>query len=139
MSSTIIPIYQTTQIRDLEKLAEERFGISGEVLMLRAGKAALECLVRRWPKARKIAVICGTGNNGGDGYVVARLARERGLTVTVWQLGELRKQKEAAQRAHEACKKANVIIQLSQEEFNLSDVDVVVDAISGLGLHGELR
>lgn len=139
MGSTMIPIYQTAQIRELEKLAEERFGISGEVLMQRAGKAALECLVRHWPKARKIAVICGTGNNGGDGYVVARLARERGLTVTVWQLGELRKQKEAAQRAYEACKKAKVIIQLSPEEFNLSDVDVVVDAISGLGLHGEMR
>lgn len=139
MGNTIIPIYQTAQIRELEKLAEERFGISSEVLMQRAGKAALECLVRHWPKARKIAVVCGTGNNGGDGYVVARLARERGLTVTVWQLGELRKQKEAAQRAYEACKKANVIIQVSQEAFNITDVDVVVDAISGLGLHGEMR
>lgn len=139
MSNTIIPIYQTAQIRELEKLAEERFGISGEVLMQRAGKAALECLVRHWPKARKIAVICGTGNNGGDGYVVARLARERGLTVTVWQLGELRKQKEAAQRAHEACKTANVIMQVSQDGLNITDVDVIVDAISGLGLHGEMK
>jgi len=139
MSSMSIPIYQTAQIRELEKLAEERFGISGEVLMQRAGKAALECLVRQWPKARKIAVVCGTGNNGGDGYVVARLARERGLNVTVWQLGELRKQKEAAQRAYEDCKKAKVIIQVSQEEFNITDADVVVDAISGLGLHGEMR
>ncbi len=139
MASTIIPIYQTAQIRELEKLAEERFGISGEVLMQRAGKAALECLVRQWPKARKIAVICGTGNNGGDGYVVARLARERGLDVTVWQLGELRKQKQAAQRAYEDCKKAKVIIQVSQDELNISDADVVVDAISGLGLHGEMK
>ncbi len=139
MNSSIIPIYQTAQIRELEKLAEERFGISGEVLMQRAGKAALECLVRHWPKARKIAVVCGTGNNGGDGYVVARLARERGLTVTVWQLGELRKQKEAAQRAYEACKKANVIIQVSQDGLNITDVDVIVDAISGLGLHGEMK
>jgi len=139
MSNAIIPIYQTAQIRELEKLAEERFGISSEVLMQRAGKAALECLVRQWPKARKIAVVCGTGNNGGDGYVVARLARERGLTVTVWSLGELRKQKEAAQRAYEACQKANVIIQASQEEMNIRDTDVIVDAISGLGLHGEIR
>ncbi|HVY53804.1 MAG TPA: NAD(P)H-hydrate dehydratase, partial [Gammaproteobacteria bacterium] len=134
-----IPVYQTAQIRELEKLAEERFGISSEVLMQRAGKAALECLVRQWPKARKIAVVCGTGNNGGDGYVVARLARERGLTVTVWQIGELRKQKEAAQRAYEACKKANVIIQVTQEQFSITDVDVIVDAISGLGLHSEMR
>jgi len=139
MGSTIIPIYQTAQIRELEKLAEERFGISSEVMMQRAGKAALECLLRHWPKARKIAVVCGTGNNGGDGYVLARLARERGLTVTVWQLGELRKQKEAAQRAYEACKKDNVIIQISQEEINITDVDVIVDAISGLGLHGEMK
>lgn len=139
MTSALIPIYQTAEIRELEKLAEERFGISSEVLMQRAGKAALECLVRHWPKARKIAVVCGTGNNGGDGYVVARLAVERGLTVTVWQIGELRKQKEAAQRAYEACKKAKVIIQVSQEELNITDVDVIVDAISGLGLHSEMR
>lgn len=139
MGNALTPIYQTAEIRQLEKLAEERFGISSEVLMQRAGKAALECLVRQWPKARKIAVVCGTGNNGGDGYVVARLARERGLIVTVWQIGELRKQKEAAQRSYEACKKANVIIQVSQEELNLTDADVIVDAISGLGLHGEMR
>lgn len=140
MINATIPVYQTMQIRQLEKAAAERFGISSEVLMQRAGKAALECLVRQWPKARKIAVICGTGNNGGDGYVVARLARERGLIVTVWQIGELRKQKEAAQRAYEACKKANVIIEPSQQEqFIITDVDVIVDAISGLGLHSEMR
>ena len=139
MSSTIIPIYQTAQIRELEKLAEERFGISSEVLMQRAGKALLECLMRTWPKARKLAVVCGTGNNGGDGYVLARLARERGLIVTVWQLGDLPPQKEAAQRAYEACQKAKVIIQVSQEELKLNAVDVIVDAISGIGLHSEMR
>jgi len=139
MNNPLTPIYQTTQIRTLEKLAEERFGISSEVLMQRAGKAALECLLRHWPKARKIAVVCGSGNNGGDGYVVARLARERGLIVTVWQIGELREQKDAAMRAYEACKKANVIIQVSQEDLNITDVDVIIDAISGLGLHGEVH
>jgi len=139
MASPIIPIYQTAQIREFERLAEERFGISSEVLMQRAGKAAAECLFRQWPKARKIAVVCGTGNNGGDGYVVARLARERGLSVTVWQVGRLRKQKEAAQRAYDACQAAKVIIQVSQEKINFGDAEVIVDAISGLGLHDEPR
>lgn len=139
MISPIIPIYQSRQIRECEKLAEERFGISSEVLMQRAGKAAAECLFRHWPKARKIAVVCGTGNNGGDGYVVARLARERGLTVTVWQVGQLRKQKEAAQRAHDDCQQAKVIIQVSQEPINFAEADVIVDAISGIGLHEEPR
>src|ERR1700704_2080894 len=102
MPNSFIPIYQTTQIRELEHMAIERFNISGYVMMQRAGKAALECVLRYWPNVRRIAIICGAGNNGGDGYVLARLAHERGIQVNVWQVGDLQKQKTEAKQAYKS-------------------------------------
>ena len=58
-------------------------GISGYALMSRAGVAALAVLRARWPVAKDVLVLCGGGNNGGDGYVVARLAHAAGLSVRV--------------------------------------------------------
>lgn len=71
-----------------DRLAIEQFGIPGEVLMERAGAAAFSLLRERWPEAKDITVLTGTGNNGGDGFVVARLAKQAGLTVRVLQLGD---------------------------------------------------
>src|SRR5882724_2509743 len=78
MYSNKIRIYQTAQIRELESLAQERFNIPPENMMQRAGKAAFEFLLRRFPQAQKISLFCGSGNNAGDGYVVAQHAHERG-------------------------------------------------------------
>ena len=57
--------------------------IPGYTLMKRAGEAALRYLRSRWPTAHRIVIVCGGGNNGGDGYVLARFAQAAGLTVTV--------------------------------------------------------
>ena len=70
-------------MRRLDRCAIEEFGISGEALMSRAGAAAFAVLRQCWPKAERIAVLCGTGNNGGDGFVLARLAHEAGIEVRV--------------------------------------------------------
>ncbi len=67
----------------MDRRAIEEGGIPGYTLMQRAGDAAFEALRRHWPEARAIAVLCGAGNNAGDGYVVARLARAAGLDVRV--------------------------------------------------------
>ncbi|MFZ1327182.1 MAG: NAD(P)H-hydrate epimerase, partial [Candidatus Contendobacter sp.] len=71
-----VELYCTAQVRELDRIAIQERGIPGYTLMTRAGAAALEWLRQRWPKARRIVVVCGGGNNGGDGYVVARLARQ---------------------------------------------------------------
>ncbi len=81
-------LYTAAQVRAFDRIAIERFGIPGIELMERAGRAAFDELRRRWPDARRIALLVGTGNNGGDGFVVARLARDAGLDVDVLQLGE---------------------------------------------------
>src|SRR6185436_11427286 len=78
--------YASAQIRELDRRAIEG-GIAGYTLMQRAAAAAWRELLRRWPKAQRIAVLCGPGNNGGDGYEIARLAHAAGLDVELLQVG----------------------------------------------------
>ena len=78
-----IALYSTAQVRALDAHAIEVLGIPGYTLMKRAGEAALRYLRTRWPTAHRIVIVCGGGNNGGDGYVLARFAQAAGLTVTV--------------------------------------------------------
>lgn len=133
------PIYQVNQIRELEMLAQQRFGVSGDMMMQRAGKAAFQLLRKRWPIAKRIAVLCSVGNNGGDGYVLAELAHRHGLVVNVWQVGQTQHLKAEALRAYEACKKAGVAITPFQGRDDLILADVLIDALHGIGLQGVVR
>ena len=76
-------LFSAAEVRELDRRAIERFDLPGYELMTRAGHATLNALRQRWPDARSIVVLCGPGNNGGDGYVVARIARAQGLRVHV--------------------------------------------------------
>ena len=78
-----LPLYRPQQVRDIDARAIEELPVSAFELMERAGAAAWALLHKRWPKAKRIAVACGPGNNGGDGYVVARLAKAAGCKVQV--------------------------------------------------------
>ncbi|HKJ75880.1 MAG TPA: NAD(P)H-hydrate epimerase, partial [Gammaproteobacteria bacterium] len=80
-------LYRAEGVRALDRTAIETFGVAGGTLMGRAGAAAFEVLREHWPAAREIGVLCGAGNNAGDGYVVARLAHEAGRSVTLIQAG----------------------------------------------------
>ena len=76
-------VYSAAQVRELDRIAIERYGIPGYELMSRAGEAALRVLRTTWPEARRVLVLCGAGNNAGDGYVVARLGHAAGLDIAV--------------------------------------------------------
>src|SRR5215831_14649064 len=78
-----IALYSAAQVRALDADAIGRLGVPGYTLMKRAGEAALRYLRTRWPMAHRIVIVCGAGNNGGDGYVLARFAHAAGLTVSV--------------------------------------------------------
>ncbi len=82
-------LYRAAQVREFDRIAIQDFGIPGEALMERAGAAAFARLRERWPQVRDLTVLAGTGNNGGDGFVVARLAQQAGLTVRVLQVGDV--------------------------------------------------
>jgi hydroxyethylthiazole kinase-like uncharacterized protein yjeF len=131
-------LYQTQQLRQLEQLAVTTYHLPETELMERAGMAALKQLRSYWPAAQHIAVICGRGNNAGDGYVLARLAKEQGLSVTVWQVGELAAQNGLAQQQAVRCQQAGILIKpFSAAHF--TGADVIVDALLGIGLEGEVK
>ncbi len=74
-------IFSAAAVRALDRRAIEHCDLPGYELMTRAGHATLNAVRLRWPAARSVVVCCGPGNNGGDGYVVARIARAQGLQV----------------------------------------------------------
>jgi len=139
MHSLKAPLYQTEQVRELEQLAQSRFGLGSELLMQRAGKAAFDFLHKRWPQVQRLAVFCGAGNNGGDGYVTALHAHERGLKVVIWQLGDPNRLQDAAKLAYEACASAQMDIRPFHTEADLGHPELLIDAICGIGVKGFLR
>lgn len=78
-------LYRTEQIKILEQAVIQQGIISGFELMERAGTAVFTCLKERYPVS-KIAVFCGSGNNAGDGYVLATLALKAGMNVCVYAI-----------------------------------------------------
>jgi NAD(P)H-hydrate epimerase len=113
-------------------------GTSGYTLMKRAGEAALRAMRSRWPKALEIAVVAGGGNNGGDGYVLARFAQAAGLSVTVLAVIA---PVQLTGDAHTACQdfrsSGGRIVPFSAEA--LAQADVIVDALLGTGLARAVR
>ena len=81
-------LYRAEQVRKLDRLVMEELGIEEFELMQRAGAAAFSRLQERWRRARRLLVFAGAGNNGGDGYVVAALAKALGLDVQIVHLSE---------------------------------------------------
>jgi len=138
MNTLPAELYTVKQIRELEQLAVTKYNIPEKSMMERAGHAAFEALLDLDASLESIAVICGTGNNGGDGYVLARLAKQHDYDVKVYYAGELEKLTPIAKDAYQACLEANVPIQAFTPESVL-EVDVIVDAILGLGLRGQVH
>jgi NAD(P)H-hydrate epimerase len=126
-------LYTAAQVRHLDRRAIEGHGIPAATLMARAGAAAFAVLRARHPRARRIAVACGPGNNGGDGYVAARLAREAGLEVRVGVVGALPRPESEAGAARAACVQSGVAVAPFDPTLPAS-AEVVVDALLGTGL-----
>lgn len=114
-----------------------RFELDEDDLMARAGLAAWRLLLERWPQAQRVGIACGPGNNGGDGYVLAGLARASGRHVFVVRLDDTVKP-GAAQRAAEAYVQAGGEVATFHADGALPSADVWVDALFGIGLHRAL-
>lgn len=126
-------IHTAAQVRALDAYAIETLGVPGYTLMTRAGAAALRVLRERWPRAKRIAIVCGAGNNAGDGYVLARLARQAGLKITViavFDPGTLRGDARTAWQ--DFCAAGGQPI--AWLDSAIEQADVIVDAIFGTGL-----
>lgn len=130
-------LHTASQSHELDRLAMATGGLAGGELMERAGRAAYHLLRLRWPRARSVLVVCGPGNNGGDGYVVACLAASDGLTVTVLALGDAERLPVDAGRARERFEQEGGRITGYQGK-DLPPADVIVDALLGIGSDREL-
>lgn len=126
-------LYRAAQVRELDRIAIETFGIPGYELMSRAGDALFRGITENWPKMRTIAVFCGSGNNAGDGYVVARLALESGLQVTVHAVSDPEKLKGDALTAYRDYSNIQGRV-IPFQAGQLIEADLIVDALLGTGL-----
>lgn len=125
-------LYRAAQVRELDRTAIEQYRIPGIELMTRAGAAAYGWLRERWPETTGLSVLVGGGNNGGDGYVVARLALQDGLAVRVLQLSDPARLSGDASLAHDAFLAAGGTCEPFRELPRRPGV--IVDALLGTGL-----
>ena len=131
-------LYSAAQVRALDAYAINTLSVPGYTLMKRAGEAALRYLRTRFPTAHSIVIVCGGGNNGGDGYVLARFAQAAGLTVTVLAAVPVEALRGDARQACLDFKASGGLIQPFAASL-LSEGDVVVDALFGTGLAAAVR
>ncbi len=122
-----LPLFDTDALRLLETRGTAHCDGDAFALMARAGQAGWRCVLRHWPSAQRIVVACGAGNNGGDGYVLAKHAHESGRDVRV-----LRMTPPATPLAIRAC--TDYVASGGAFVETLVDADLIVDALFGIGL-----
>ena len=144
-------LFLAAQARAIDARAIEQFGVDGYGLMQQAAAAALRALRARWPAARELVVFCGAGNNGGDGYGLARDALRQGWRVRVIAITEPSTLRGDAATAAKDCQQAGVTIislaALNREGQSLetlcqnacASADVIVDGLLGTGLKAAVR
>ncbi len=136
------------EIRRIDRLAIQTLGVSGLVLMENAGRGAadaIENFLNGAVSSKKIAIVAGGGNNGGDGFVVARHLAMRGANVVTFQVGPPDKlTADAAANLALLRKLGHDVKPVGDQELGrlaerLSQFDLVVDAVGGTGVRGALR
>ena len=124
------------QMRAIEQAAIASGEVTGLELMERAGRGVVEAIFEEWPElaqtSHRAMVLCGPGNNGGDGFVVARLLRERGWKVEVFLYGDAEKLPPDAKASHDRWWAENPVSPFS-DGLVIRDEDLVIDALFGIG------
>ena len=132
-------ILTSAQMRAIEKAAIESGAVTGLDLMERAGHGVVEAIFAKWPElaatSHRAAVLCGPGNNGGDGYVVARLLKGWGWEVEVFHYGDPDSLPPDARLNHDRWCRLGAVQPLETLDWPvLRAADLVVDAVFGIGL-----
>lgn len=124
-------LYTADQVRKIDRHAIEGCGIPGTMLMQRAASAAFACLRRRWPDARSLLLLCGTGNNGGDAWLLGATALYEGFDVHAVCFGEPRGDAVGARKRFRSAGGNEMQF---DGDSDLPSVDVIVDGLFGTGL-----
>lgn len=128
------PLLDTAALRLLER--QLNASLPKGALMERAGLAAARLARARWPAANRVRLLCGPGNNGGDGLVMARHLHLHGLDVRVLQVRLSEEMPADRLRAEQRARQAGVPM---TDQLDLSDADLVIDALLGIGLRSSPR
>jgi NAD(P)H-hydrate epimerase len=136
---TDVALYTSDAISAFERDLFNKKLADPEQLMQIAGQAAFDRLQQQWPRARHISVCCGTGNNGGDGFVLARLAKEKGLDVIIYSIKSLVQLTGLCQEMAQACEALSIPIRLFNAQADFKKADLIVDALLGSGLEGDVK
>ncbi|WP_018935803.1 bifunctional ADP-dependent NAD(P)H-hydrate dehydratase/NAD(P)H-hydrate epimerase [Thioalkalivibrio sp. ALJ24] len=131
------PLFDSASMRELDATAMALPGIAPGELMDRAGAALLEHLRACWPEVTRIGVLCGPGNNGGDGFVLARRARAAGLEVVLHAGSSRAREESDGQRARRLWEESGGQIH-PLETFEPATAELWVDALFGIGLQRPL-
>ena len=139
-------IITSQEAKQLDKKAKQRLGISTLVLMENAGEGvAQEAIKILKNRKKKVAIFCGKGNNGGDGFVVARHLLTHGIKSDIFLAGKISEvSNEAKTNLEILLKLKKKIIEVGKENRHLiknkiSKYDLIIDALLGVGLKGEVR
>ncbi len=135
-------ILTAEQMRNIDRRATERFGIPSIVLMENAAVAVVDALAAHYPDADRVAVLCGPGQNGGDGFAIARHLENRGVVPVVVIIGDRARYSGDALINLQICERLGLPIydireidEVDEALVHASDADVVIDAIFGTGLN----
>lgn len=140
-------IVSPDEMRNFDSLAREQFGIEPIILMENAGKKSAEIIeMDILDEDDSIAIICGTGNNGGDGMVITRWLHNRGFDVCCYIVGDTNKFTPLAKMNYEILEKMHCQLEYIASEDDLqktvdqfNDFSVIVDALFGVGLKGKVK
>ena len=141
-------ILSAAEMREVDRRSADEFGVALETLMEGAGRRVAEFCLRRYAAASRVVVLCGRGNNGGDGLVAARVLAQAGTTVRVVLLGRMdevkgeaatalrRLREEAAGVTIDEAVDEGVLESLAEE---VKDAELLIDAVVGTGFKPPLR
>lgn len=138
-------ILSADEMKTTDRVTTERFGIDSIDLMRNAGQAVARFVERAFPDCRHITILCGKGNNGGDGFVAARALAETGRAVSVLLLGDRGELKGDAKTAFEEMGIEPVLaadeeaLESPAVKMLLERSDLLVDAVVGTGFRPPLR
>lgn len=133
------------EVRALDRRAIEHYGVPGVVLMENAGRGAAELAVRLWPAAQRVVILCGPGNNGGDGFVIARHLELAGRAVRVLLAAPTDRFAGDAATMLEIVRRSDIphvdLAGAATDAWRaaLADADLVIDALLGTGAVGPPR
>ena len=126
-------LYSAQQARDIDRMAQELPSITGFQLMTKAAEAGFKAIQDHYPAAKRLTVVCGAGNNAGDGYLIAAIALKAGYGVQLLSLiAEIKLQGDAALAKQAYIEAGGSIFQELQKLDTTTDL--VVDALLGTGL-----